>query len=222
MAARPGRPERTARVALRSAGVELAPPACPGIRLDSVRVNGVLAREEAPPLDAEPLEWLLLTRLPVAGFEAAATVVTWYACRWAIELYFHVLKTGCRIEELQLRTPERYLPCLALYMVVAWRVLFTVMLGRIGPELDCEVLFDPREWQAAYIVVKRCPPPATPPTLGEIIRLVARLGGYLGRRHDPPPGPKAVWIGLQRLRDLVWALEAHEQVNQQGAAASCV
>jgi hypothetical protein len=219
---RPNRPARMAVVTLRSATVRLAPPARPGFRLAPVQVNAVLAREDAPPPDVAPLEWLLLTSLPVAGFEAAATVVAWYACRWSIEVYFHVLKTGCCIEDLQLRTPDRYLPCLGLYMIVAWRVLFTLMLGRNGPELDCEVLFDVREWQAAYIVVKRCPPPDTPPTLGEVVLLIARLGGYLGRRHDPPPGPKAIWIGLQRLRDLVWALEAHEQVLLQGRENSCV
>jgi hypothetical protein len=102
------------------------------------------------------------------------------------------------------------LPCLALYMIIAWRVLFTLMLGRTCPEIDCEVVFEPQEWQAAYIVVKRSPPPEKPPPLGEIVRLIARLVGYLGRKHDGPPGSKVMWIGLQRLRDFVIALEARE------------
>ncbi|AMK77199.1 hypothetical protein A1342_16350 [Methylomonas methanica] len=74
--------------------------------------------------------------------------------------------------------------------------------------MDCEIVFDPQEWRAAYIVVKRCPPPR----LGEVIRFVASLGGYLGRKHDGPPGAKAMWIGLQRLRDFVIALEAQPLV----------
>ena len=157
----------------------------------------------------------MLTSLPVASFEQAATVVAWYAVRWCIEVYFHVLKSGCQIKRLHLETEERLRPCLALYMVIAWRVLFALMLGRACPDLDCEIVFDPREWRAAYVVVKRCPPPATPPRLGEMVTLVASLGGYLGRQHDGPPGPKAMWIGLQRLRDFVIALEAMESLDMR-------
>ena len=76
--------------------------------------------------------------------------------------------------------------------------------------MDCEIVFDPQEWRAINVVVKHCPPPSTPPQLGEMIILVASLGGYLGRKHDGPPGPKAIWIGLQRLRDFVIALEVQE------------
>jgi hypothetical protein len=132
------------------------------------------------------------------------TVVAWYAVRWCIEIYFHVLKNGCQIKRLQLETEERLLPCLALYMIIAWRVLFTLMLT--CPDLDCEGIFERQEWQAAYIVVKRCSPPQKPPRLGELVCLIASLGGYLGRKHDGYPGPKAIWIGLQRMRDFVIAL----------------
>lgn len=195
----------------------LKPPARVGYRLPALSINAVLAREETPPAGKEPLEWLLLTSLPVVSFEQATTVVAWYAVRWCIEVYFHVLKSGCQIKRLHLETEERLLPCLALYMVIAWRVLFSLMLARTAPDMDCEIVFDPREWRAAYIVVKRCPPPLTPPGLNEVIRLVASLGGYLGRKHDGPPGAKAMWIGLQRLRDFVIALEA-----QQDVAMRCV
>ena len=70
------------------------------------------------------------------------------------------------------------------------------------------MIFERQEWQAAYIVVKRCSPPQKPPRLGEIVCLIASLGGYLGRKHDGSPGPKTMWIGLQRMRDFVIALEA--------------
>lgn len=210
---RPNRAARLAEVAVRSAAVPLKPPARTGYRLPAVTVNAVLAREESPPPGAEALEWLLLTGLPVASFEQAATVVAWYAVRWCVEIYFHVLKSGCQIKQLHLETQERLLPCLALYMIIAWRVLFALMLGRACPDMDCEVVFDPCEWRAAYIVVKRRPAPSMPPRLGEVILLVASLGGYFGRKHDGPPGPKAMWIGLQRLRDFVIALEAQEALS---------
>jgi len=210
---RPNRAARLAHITLRAARVTLKPPARVGYRLAALTVNVVLAREEAPPPGVEALEWLLLTSLPVDSFERVATVVDWYAVRWCIEVYFHVLKSGCQIKRLHLETEARLLPCLALYMVIAWRVLFTLMLGRATPDMDCEIIFDAQEWRAAYIVVKRCPPPLTPPRLGEVILLIASLGGYLGRKHDGPPGAKAMWIGLQRLRDFVIALEAQQLVS---------
>lgn len=208
---RPKRAARTTQVTVRSATVKLTPPRRSGYRLPEVTVQAVWVYEDRPPAGVEPLEWLLLTSLPVDTFERAAQVVAWYAVRWEIEIYFHVLKSGCKIEELQLQLPERWLPCLAIYMIVAWRVLFTLMLGRAIPDLPCDLIFDLKEWQAAYIVSERRLPPDTPPRLGEIVRLIASLGGYLGRKHDPPPGPKVMWIGLQRIRDFVLALEAHEE-----------
>ncbi|ACO79295.1 transposase [Azotobacter vinelandii CA] len=208
--ARPKRPARQARVTLRSATVVLRPPARIGRHLPEVSVNAVLAREENPPEGVEPLEWLLLTSLPVGSLEQASTIVAWYAVRWYIEIYFHVLKNGCQINCLQLETEERLLPCIGLYLVVAWRVLYSLMLGRACPELNCELIFEAREWRAAYLVIKRCPPLPVPPRLGEMVEWVAGLGGYLGRKHDGPPGPKAMWIGLQRLREFVIALEARD------------
>lgn len=210
-------PGRIAVLTLRSATIILQPPARTGYKLSEVTVNATLAKEESPPDGTDGLEWLLITSLPVATFEQAATVVEWYGVRWCIEVYFHVLKSGCQIEELQLATVERYLPCLAIYMIIAWRVLFTLMLGRNCPEIDCEVIFEKEEWQAVYIVVKRKPPPVTSPSLGDVVSMIASLGGYLARKNDSPPGPKALWIGLQRLRDFVITLDAKRAVDE-----SCV
>jgi len=117
-------------------------------------VNGLLIRKQN---NQDRCAWRLLTSLPVAGFERAATVVAWYAVRGCLEVYFHVLKSGCQIKQLHLETEERPRPCLALYRVIAWRVLYALMLGRACPDLDCEIVFDPREWRAAYAVVKRRP-----------------------------------------------------------------
>lgn len=134
----------------------------------------------------------------------------WYLCRWQIEVYFRVLKSGCRIEQLQLQTRERLEAALALYLIVAWRVLYLMMVGRNSPELPCDVVFTTEEWEAVYLVTQRKKPPRQPPSLGEILVLVARLGGFLARKGDGPPGPKSIWIGLQRVRDFVAALEARD------------
>ncbi|MCC6073906.1 IS4 family transposase, partial [Pseudomonas sp. GCM10022188] len=197
--ARPGKPARMARVTLRSARVDLSPPRRRDGKLPGISINVVMAREETAPEGVEPLEWVLLSSLPVASLEQATTVVEWYGVRWCIEIYFNVLKNGCQTQRLQFEEEARLLPCIGLYLIVAWRVLYSLMLGRHCPGLSCEIVFDPQEWQAAYIVVKRCTPPSTPPPLGEVILLVARLGGYLGRKGDGPPGPKAMWVGLSRL-----------------------
>ncbi|KTC19552.1 transposase [Pseudomonas marginalis ICMP 11289] len=212
--ARPNQRARMATVTLRATTVTLRAPARKGYTLPDVSVNGVLAREEGAAEGVEPLEWLLLTSLPVATLEQARTVVEWYGARWCIEVFFNVLKNGCQVSRLQLETEERLLPCIGLYLITTWRVLYSLMLGRTCPDLSCEVVFDSAEWQAVFIVVKRCQPPSTAPCLGEMVELVASLGGYMGRKHDGPPGPKTMWIGLQRMHDFVVALEAQRALTQ--------
>lgn len=203
-----GRKSRRVVQSLRAARVLLRPPYRPDKKLTPVEVTAILAREETPPSGEEPIQWLLLSSLPVDSLAEAAEKIQWYLCRWQIEVYFHILKNGCKVEDLQLQSRERIEVALALYLIVAWRVLYLTRLGRAVPNLSCEVAFSPQEWQAAYLVSKRQKPPAEPPRLQEILVLVAGLGGYLARKGDGPPGPKTLWIGLQRVRDFVLALEA--------------
>jgi hypothetical protein len=203
------RSARQAVVTVQAARVTLrAPRRCGQERLPDVAVNAVLVREVDPPPGEEPIEWLLLTSLPIAAVEQVLQVVQYYCCRWQIEVYFRVLKSGCKVEESQLETAARFRAYLALCMIVAWRVMYVMMLGRECPELPCDVVLEAEEWQAVYAVVKEEAPPATPPTLGEMVVLIATLGGYLGRKGDGPPGPKAVWVGMQRMTDLGLAWRA--------------
>ena len=95
--------------------------------------------------------------------------------------------------------------CLALYLIVAWRVLYVLKLGRECPEMSCEAVFTEAEWKSVYVIANQTAAPKKPPTLGAIIPLIASLGGYLGRKHDGPPGPQTMWIGLQRMRDFAIA-----------------
>jgi len=95
-------------------------------------------------------------------------------------------------------------------MIVAWRVLYLTMAGRVVPDLSCEAVFTPEEWQVIYLVTRKEQPPQTPPGLDEMLRMVGRLGGHLGRKGDGPPGPKAIWKGLRRARDFVIAFQARE------------
>jgi hypothetical protein len=205
-------PKRHIVQTLRVARLLLKPPYRRGKKLSEAQVTAILAREEAPSKGTEPIQWLLLTNLIVDSAEEAREKVQWYVCRWQIEVYFRVLKSGCKVEQLQLQERDRLEVALALYMIVAWRVLYLIMMGRTVPDLSCEAVFAPEEWKALYLVTQRQRPPRQPPSLGETLVMVARLGGYLARKGDGPPGPKAIWIGLQRIRDFVLALEARESL----------
>ena len=109
------------------------------------------------------------------------------------------------MEELRLESIERLKPCVALYLIVAWRVMFVTMLGRECPNVPADVLFSDAEWRSVWQIVHQQPPPGAAPSLGEFLPILASLGGYLARRHDPPPGPQALWIGIRRMSDFAHA-----------------
>jgi hypothetical protein len=202
------RQSREAEVVVRVARVTLRPPWRPDAKLPPVAVNVVLVSEVNPPLGDEPVEWLLLTSLPIDSVEQVRQIIQYYCVRWMIEIFFRVLKSGCRVEERLFEYMDRLLTCLALYMIVAWRTLYACRLGRSCPEASCEAVFEPAEWKSVWKVVRREDPPADPPPLGVFVRMVAQLGGYVNRKRDDPPGPQTVWIGLQRMHDFAtcWQL----------------
>jgi hypothetical protein len=168
----------------------------------------VLATEINAPEGIKPIEWFLLTSLPINKNEQALRVIEWYLCRWQIEVFFRILKSGCRVEELQLQTRHRLEPCIAMYMIIAWRILYMTMLSRQATDIPCDKVFEDEEWHAIYIVTYKKPPPKTPPNLNQIVKMLASLGGFLNRKGDCNPGPKTIWIGLQRTRDFIIGMEA--------------
>jgi hypothetical protein len=210
------RASREAEVAVRAARVTLRPPWRADRKLPPVSVNAVLVSEIDPPPGDEPVEWLLLTSLPIDGVEQARQVIQYYCVRWMIEIFFRVLKSGCRVEQRQFEQIDRLLACLAVYLIVAWRTLYVCRLGRGFPQINCEAVFEPAEWKSVWKVVHREDPPPDPPPLGAMVRLVAQLGGYVNRKRTDPPGPQTVWIGLQRMHDfaLCWELFGPEAKNQ--------
>ena len=122
--------------------------------------------------------------------------------------FFRILKSSCRVEALPLGTLERLERALVIDLMIAWRILHLVTWSRECPDLPCDVVFDPEEWPAAWIVAHRRPPPNTPPKLSNMVRLIAGFGGFLGRQHDGQPGLKAIWEGMQKVRAFAMALEA--------------
>jgi hypothetical protein len=211
VARRADREPREAYLTLRWTAVTLLPPRNRPQRhtLAPVPVVAILAEEPVPPPDQPPIRWLLLTTLRVQCGEEALQCVRWYACRWLIERYHFVLKSGCRVEELQLRTSERLGRALALYAIVAWRLLWLTYLARTDPEQPCTVALTTAEWQVLHAATHPgAALPPRPPPLGQAVRWIARLGGFLDRRGDGEPGVKVLWRGLRRLEDLTlgWQL----------------
>src|SRR5205807_9693106 len=98
-------------------------------------------------------------------------------------------------------------PCMALYRIVSWRTLFVDLLERECPDLDCEAIFEPSEWQAVSIAVHKKKPPKKAPRLSTMVHLIAGLGGYVERAKSEP-GVQTMWIGLQRMYDLAWAWDS--------------
>lgn len=167
--------------------------------LGTVKLQVVYLEEINPPEGEDPISWILLTTLPVNTVEEAQEVIKIYLARWTIEVFFHVLKTGCKIEDLQFKQGASIFACVALYLIIAWRVMYVMFLGRNCPDLPCTMIFDEDEWQSVYATVKHCKPPQDPPKLGEFIVILATLGGYIKRKESPNPGPKVMWQALQML-----------------------
>jgi hypothetical protein len=213
------RQSRTAVVEVRAAQVTLRAPWRQDRKMPDVTVNAVLITEVAPPDGDEPVEWLLITSLPIDTDEHVKLIVRYYCVRWMIEIFFRTLKSGCRVEKRRFENIDRVLPCLAVYLIVTWRTLYVCRLGRSCPEMSCEAVFDPSEWQPVYQIVRQQPPPKQPPSLQEMVRMVAQLGGYVNRKRKDEPGPQTVWLGLQRLHDIALCWKTFGPGSQEAQPA---
>lgn len=173
-----------------------------------VPVNVICLEEIDPPIGEEPIVWYLLTSLPISSLEEILTIIKYYLARWEIEVFFKTYKSGCKIEEKSLRKAKRLYPLFSLLLIVAWRLNFLLHMNRIMPEISCDAFFEESEWKAGYIAAtrEREAPPA-PPTLGQMIMYIAMLGGYLGRKNDPQPGIKLLWLGISALYNYADAWE---------------
>ena len=142
---------------------------------------------------------------PIDTVEEILLVIDYYAARWTIEVFFRTLKTGCRVEEIQLEKMARVKNCLAFYKIIAWRIMSLTHLNRECPSLPCTAVFADSEWKSVWRVTTKKELPETPPTLSEFIPLLAQLGGYNNRRSESPPGPQVIWTGIRRMTDFAIA-----------------
>lgn len=202
-----GRDPRSATVIVRFGSFRLNAPRnrrrCGNEHLPDIELNAVYVLENNPPEGGEPVEWMLLSNLPVTSFEQAYEKVLWYSLRWRIEMYHKVLKSGFRVEACRLGHAERLARYLTVMSIVAWRLFMITLIARTDPAKPCSALLADHEWKVLFLKTnKNKPLPPQPPSIGDAVTWVAKLGGYLARKSDGPPGTITLWRGWKRLTDL--------------------
>ena len=208
-----GRTARTSTMSVKFGDFKMNPPK--GIAkhneetLPNLKIYAIYVLEIDPPDGERPVEWMLLTNQPVSTMNQALERVYWYSLRWRIEMYFKVLKSGFNVEKCRLGTADRLIRYLAVMSVVGWRLFMITLVSRTNPSLSSADFLSEAEWKTLNVKFsKKCHSLTTPPTIGEAVILIARLGGYLDRKNDPAPGTITLWRGWKRLVDLTegWQL----------------
>lgn len=208
---RGSRPARTAKLQIRFAQVVLRPPA--RSKLEAVRIWAVYAREVGYSTKVkEPIDWMLLTTVKTESFKEACQRLTWYSRRWGIEVYHRTIKSGCRIEDRRLDDAHSLEACLAIDLVVAWRIYSLTMVGREKPEMPCDQILNEQEWRvlSAWATGQMTD---TPPSAQQAMRWIGKIGGWLARGKEDNPGTTCMWRGLVRLASMaqgyILALQVH-------------
>jgi hypothetical protein len=161
----------------------------------------IYAQESSTPPNREKIDWKLITNLPVRSRKDAVEKLAWYAMRWRIETFHKILKSGCRAEASKLRTAERIVKLIAVFCILSWRIFWMTMMNRVAPLVSPRVALTHIETRLLDSLL-----PETrkrqKPTLATYLSKIARLGGYLARAKDSPPGNTVMWRGLSRLTDI--------------------
>jgi hypothetical protein len=161
------------------------------------------ATERATPRGREKIAWKLITNLPVKSLKEAIEKLNWYALRWKIEVFYKILKSGCKAEESKLRSSERLVNLISIFCIIGWRVFWLTMLHRAEPDLPPAIALDPTELRLLDELIKTKPGGrGKAATVSDYIIKIARLGGYLNRASDPPPGNMVMWRGMSKLNDV--------------------
>lgn len=209
------RPARETELEVRAAALNFhkAPSKWKGLD-NGVPVNVVYVSEtkseqlESIKRKEAPIEWILITSLPIDTPEACLKIVQYYKTRWQIELYFRTLKQGCAVEERRLGEYSSYLNCLSCYMIIAWHIMYIRYMMDSHPDESCELIFTRDEWHAVLsYAMDGAKLPKKPPTLEEFVYLIAKLGGYKKNKKSPP-GVQMIWEGLTKMNVIVqsWLL----------------
>lgn len=212
-------PARAARLEVRVGAIRMPVPRqrSPYLRQLSpqpINMQLVWVREIDGPRGATPINWVLCTSLAVTSFADAWRIIEYYEARWLVEEYHKALKSGCRVTARSLRTAARLEALTGLLSVVAVRLLQLKSLARAEPQRPADEVIPPL-WLAMLRVARRqrCPAKLT---LGEFYRELAKLGGFLGRRHDGEPGWITIWRGWEKLNTLIHGAELAKQLKTCG------
>lgn len=197
------RDKRRAQVEVRFDRVSLPKSSDQAERKDRLEVTLIYVSEKNYSGE-DKIEWLLMTTLPVETVEQAREKIRWYGYRWRIEMFHKVMKSGCKVESARLGSLDRLEKYVAVMAVVAWRILWLRYLKQMDPATPCTEVLSSDEYRALYCKTHRTRNlPEKIPTLTEATMWIAKLGGFLGRKHDGEPGVTVIWRGWQRLYDIV-------------------
>jgi hypothetical protein len=191
---------------LRYSQMTVHPPIGKHKKYPPLSLTVIHAWERGKPKGRKPICWKLLTDLPVESLDSAIEKVEWYSQRWKIETFHKILKSGCRAEDAKLRTAERLTNMIAVFCIIAWRVFWLTMVHRTNPKTPADAVFTETEI-AILNHVAGDSPEATPKNVSHYVLIIAKLGGYLARKHDGPPGNTVMWRGLSRLTDIHFGVE---------------
>lgn len=191
----------TATLEIKYQRVRLCPPIGKEKRYGNVEVTIIHATERGAPKDRETIEWKLVTTLPIRNRADAIEKLEWYALRWTIETFHKVMKSGCRAEDSKLRTAERLANLIAMMCILSWRVMWLTMVNRTSSELPAKLVFTDVEMKLLEKLIEESEG-SSKKTVGRFLNLLARLGGYLNRKNDGPPGNTVMWRGMARLSDI--------------------
>jgi Transposase DNA-binding/Transposase Tn5 dimerisation domain len=191
------------------AKVHVLPPIGKQKEYPPLDLTVIHATERQTPKNRERIEWKLITNLPVQSRQDAIEKMQWYELRWKIEVFHKILKSGCRAEDSKLRTAERLVNLIAVFCIVSWRIFWMTMLNRAAPDASPSLALTPNEIALLDKLVRDKTKPASK-SLAHYINKIARLGGYLARAKDLPPGNMVIWRGLQRLAAAMFGAEAIE------------
>lgn len=194
--------------------VMIRPPSYKKNNLPEVELTVICCKEVNTPDGGKPVDWNLLTTMEVCSFSDVENIVNAYLNRWGIETFFHVLKTGCRVEKTRFHSAKKVLPYLSIYLIIAWRVMLVTYFSRSNPTLPCTVIFTEKEWHCIYTLSCKKRPPKKPPPLEYIAKLVASRGGYQGRKSDGPPGVMTIWRGLRYFDDFLDGLTCYQMLER--------
>lgn len=183
--------------------INVLPPIGKQKKYPGLKLTIIHAEEKGTPTNRDKIVWKLATNLPVNSMAEAVEKLDWYALRWRIETFHKILKSGCKAESSKLRTAQRITNLIAIFCILSWRIFWMTMISRESPNASPCLVFTDEEIKLLDKLVKNKSNEENHNiNLSSYINKIARLGGYLARKSDPPPGNMVMWRGFSRLTDI--------------------